>query len=195
MNENTYINDVLLPSLDSAAEVFRKDGIRAELSIGPSGAPGILLIYPEENLTISCDPLDSDGEQQLFYYEVSCFGDRPFGFPSVYLPEKMDVFPFLPRMYRWLRFGMGEDAPSDHGVAAIYARTRLQGLMGELMELGYDPELINAVQDGSEEVLPGLRIPEGDEELIFTYRYVIPEQQICMLSVTCGEEAAFLPGI
>ena len=177
--EELFPNEFLLPSLDEAAAVFRREGIKTELAIG-SKEPGIELSFPERRMVIFCAADSMQDGRPVFHYCLSLEGGRSWSFPSMHLPTELPAFPYLPRLYECLLFGMEEDEPG----ADLFRQERLSALQDTLAEAGFSSEL----SDGD-----GLFVFLEDEELRITYDFIFPEQSLCILHIICGGDHIFLP--
>ena len=194
MDENNVMENELLSSLEEAAECFREEGIETAFTVGPYGEPGILLLRPKEDLTISCELAETEEGEELYIYRVGAFGNRIWRFPALNPPKELPAFPFLPRIYDALRFGMEENV-WDEDLPFYFARTRIGGLAEILFSLGFEVSLSDAAEEGDSGIVPALFVREGEEELVFSYRCIFTEDQLSVLRIECGEDRAYLPEV
>ncbi len=191
MTEKQLVNEEIMPSFLKAGEVFQSEGIRVEPALDAAGLPGIMLVTPEESVTITMRPLDTD--EELYRYRVTSFGCRTWTFPSIYMPDLMPAFPVLPRLYRCLRFGMPEEVTVEPDLVRMFQRTRLQGLYDRVEIFAPDVEFREEKDPETGQVFPFVLLREGEEELRFTYEAVLPAFHAAVLRIVHGQERAYLP--
>jgi len=189
--EVDFTEEMLLPSLDEAAAVFRADGVATDLSLDDGEVPTILLTFPGRRISLSCCSLDADTEYAVFRYMLSCEGERSWSFPALYPPTMLPVFPFLPKLYECLCFGMGEGAGKEAEEA--FRQTRLTTLQEELSSLGLTSALTEKEDPADGSTGSSLTILTEDEEIFLTYDFIFPERSLAVLHLIFHGDHVFLP--
>ncbi len=199
MNENEYITNILMPSLLKASEKI--EGVtKAEPSGDELGLPAVLLHTEGESLVISCIP--AGDENDVWLYRVKRPLEDAWEFPATDLPEDMEVFPCLPRIYDVLRGYRSEKiALKDDGdeetiklnqatgvLERVFEETRLPGLSNALSQLGIDT-VISRAEDGKSRLVA----LEEQVPVLFSYIDVLPEEAICLLEVRWEGNRIMIP--
>ncbi len=188
--EEYFPDEMLLPALDEAASVFRENGIRTELSLGSGDAPTILLTFPDQSICISCMSIDMEADSRVFHYVLSSQGERSWSFPSIFPPTSLPAFPYLPKLYDCLRFGMPGDTSEE--AAEAFRHLRLLSLQDRLSELGLTTGLVEK-EDASTGVSSSLTVYTEEEEILFNYDFIFPSLSLAVLHIICGGDHIFLP--
>ncbi len=189
--EYSFITEVLLPSLLAAAAKI-KEAKDFTPSAGIAGEPAVLVLTESGSLLISCT-IYTEGTE-VYRYQVEEPGKWKLSFPSLYLPEKLEFFPYLPVLYERIRFGERVPAQKDERtetekrVAEMYERTRLPALKEILSELG-----IKSGEGRKEDGNPCLVAVEGDRLIRFYYDYTFPELRLTVLVIASSDEEILIP--
>ena len=188
--EIVFLREVLWPSLIRTCSVF-EEGVRVMPSADAYGAPGVLLLWGEESLLISCAPWTDNTE--LLRYSVQEPGKWRWEFPAYDLPEKLPFFGRLPILYDRIRFG--EPTPEDDTrseaekiLPRVYAITRLPAFGEVLSELGME-----TVRSTDEDGTSCLVAVEGDVFIRFSYEDSIPELELTVLRIRTDEVDLRIP--
>lgn len=189
--EVDFTEEMLLPSLDEAAAVFRKEGIATDLSLDRGEVPTILLTCPKRRISLSCGLVDTESEYAVFHYTLSCEGERSWSFPALYPPTMLPAFPFLPKLYECLCFGMTEGAGREAEEA--FSNPRLTALQGALSSLGLTSALTEREDPSEGATASSLTILTGEEEIPLTYAFIFPELSLAVLHLIYHGEHIFLP--
>ena len=189
--EHYFPDEMLLPALDEAAAVFRENGIQTELSLGSQDAPTILLTFPDQRIGISCISLDTEKDGSLFHYVLSSQGERSWSFPAIYPPASHPAFPYLPKLYDCLRFGMPDETTEE--AAEAFRHPRLLKLQETLSSLGLTTGLLEHEDPSTGFTSSSLTVYTEEAEILFTYDFIFPSLSLSILHITCGGEHIFLP--
>ena len=189
--EDYFPEEMLLPLLDEAAAVFREKGVLTELSLGAGDAPTIQLTFPEQTMSISCMAMETEEGQPVFHYAMSSPGERSWSFPAVEPPTALAAFPYLPKLYDCLRFGMTDEESEEE--AEAFRHPRLLALQDTLSNLGLTTSLVEHEDPATGETATSLTIFTEDVEILLTYDFVFPALSLAVLHIICGGEHIFLP--
>ena len=199
MNENEYISEVLLPSLQKAAEKI--EGITGAEPTGDElGLPAVLLHTEDGNYVISCIP--ASDETDVLLYRVKQPWYDAWEFLAIELPEDLEVFPYLIRIYDVLRGFRSEKISFEGGgdeenkmlkrsfdvLTRAFEETRLPALSAVLSQLEIET-VISRAEDGSSR----LAMLEEQEPVLFSYIDVLPDESICLLKVEWDGNEIFIP--
>lgn len=189
--EDVFTEEMLLPSLDEAAAVFRAEGARTELSFGNGGVPTIFLHDTSRQISLSCALTDTDTDAAVFRYTLTSQGDPPWSFPALDPPTTLPAFPYLLRLYDCLTFGMAED--TDRDAEETFRRERLAALQDTMSTLGLTSALVEKEDPSEDGIHTFLTLYTEEGEILFTYDFIFPALSLAALHIVCGGEHIFLP--